>query len=581
MLVAVVIYLGCIVSPPGLMDDVDAVQGQIARTMLESGDWVTPRLNGIVYHEKPPLKYWMMAVCFAVFGVHDWVSRLPLALSVIALCWLVMRMGAWAFGERAGVLSALVLSTCIGLFLFTRIQISDAMLAVSITVAMWALVRALDGQERRPALWSNVLGASIGVGILLKGLLAAVVPLGGGFVWLMLTRQLLRRETWRRLRPFTAALWCLAVAAPWHIASMVRNPPLFDFTMKSEPGTYRGFFWFWFLNEHLFRFLNLRYPRDYNTVPRWLFWTYHLLWLFPWSAYLPFLGKLQYRGEDRASRVRLLAACWALFLLLFFTLSTTQEYYSLPAYPAMALLLGCVLAEGKARVAATRVLGGVIALALAAIVFLLSQVWNLPAPGDIANALVAASDPSVYTLALGHMGDLTIASFAYLKAPLVLAGLAFAVGLAGAWLMRGERAWIALALMMVLFFHAARLALVAFDPYLGSRKLAEALVAAPAGELIADNQYYTFSSVFFYTNRRALLLNGRVNNLEYGSYAPGAPDVFIEDSEFAALWNQPVRRYLLIEGPSVPRVEKLVGKDALKQVAQSGGKYLFTNANLR
>ncbi len=131
--------------------------------------------------------------------------------------------------------------------------------------------------------------------------------------------------------------------------------------------------------------------------------------------------------------------------------------------------------------------------------------------------------------------------------------------------------------MMVLFLNAARLALVVFDPYLSSRPLADALLQAPAGQLIADNQYYTFSSVFFYTNRPALLLNGRVNNLEYGSYAPGAPDVFIDDDRFAQLWQKAERYYVLVEKPSVERFENLVGRPALITVKEAGGKYLFTN----
>jgi len=131
--------------------------------------------------------------------------------------------------------------------------------------------------------------------------------------------------------------------------------------------------------------------------------------------------------------------------------------------------------------------------------------------------------------------------------------------------------------MMVLFFHAARLAMVVFDPYLSSRPLADALIKSPPGELIEDHAYYTFSSVFFYANRRGLLLNGRQTNLEYGSYAPNAPNVFIDDSDFAKLWQEPQRYYLLIEGPSVPRIEKVVTRDQLHVVAQSGGKFLMTN----
>jgi hypothetical protein len=132
--------------------------------------------------------------------------------------------------------------------------------------------------------------------------------------------------------------------------------------------------------------------------------------------------------------------------------------------------------------------------------------------------------------------------------------------------------------MMVLFFHASRLALVVFDPYMASRPLAEALLRAPGGVLIVDDQYYTFSSVFFYTNRRALLLNGRVTNLVYGSYAPDAPQgVFIDDRDLRERWPQTQRYYLLAEGPQVPRLEHLVGKRALHVVAASGGKFLFTN----
>ena len=179
------------------------------------------------------------------------------------------------------------------------------------------------------------------------------------------------------------------------------------------------------------------------------------------------------------------------------------------------------------------------------------------------------------------MADLTLASFAYLRLPLAVAGVAFAVGAAGAWRHRRGRSPVpvlALTAMMVLFFHAARLAMVTFDPYMSSRPLAEALNAAPPGELIVDDQYYTFSSVFFYTNRRALLLNGRVNNLVYGSNAPDAPQgVFLDDGELARRWREGRRYYLVAEGPQRARLEKLVGKEALRVLRESGGKFLFTN----
>jgi 4-amino-4-deoxy-L-arabinose transferase-like glycosyltransferase len=562
------------------MDDVDAVQAQIARNMLQSGDWVTARLDGVAYLEKAPLKYWAIATSFRVFGVHDWAARIPLALAAVGLCWLTARFGAWAFGPRGGLYSGLALTTCVGLFLFTRILIPDAMLTLAIVAALWSLLRATDESEPRPRIWALTLWASMGTGLLLKGLIAAVIPMAAGLLYLFFTKQLFQRRTWARLRPASGILVLLAIAAPWHVLATLRNPPYLDFTMHSERGSYHGFFWFYFINEHALRFLNLRYPRDYNTVPRLYFWLFHLLWLFPWSFYLPATLKLDYRKPDRASRTRLMALCWSGFVLAFFTFSTTQEYYSMPAYPALALLLGSAMATGDRLLKyGTRGIAAVAALAAVAVAAILWTVRGMAAPGDISSAL--SQNPDVYTLSLGHMTDLTMAAFAYLKLPLAMAGVAFVIGAAGAWkwkAMRGPVPALALSAMMILFFHAARVAMVAWDPYMASRPLAEALLHAPPGELIVDNQYYTFSSIFFYTNRRALLLNGRVNNLVYGSYAPDAPkDVFIDDADFLRRWRTGQRYYLTAEGVAVPRIERLAGKNALHVVAASGGKFLFTN----
>lgn len=249
----------------------------------------------------------------------------------------------------------------------------------------------------------------------------------------------------------------------------------------------------------------------------------------------------------------------------------------MPCYPAFALLLGCAMAgaDSKGIRMGQWAVAGISGLAALAIAAILTQVWNLPAPGDISQAL--SQNPDAYTLSLGHMGDLTLASFAYLRTPLMVAGLAFAIGAVGLFLKRGAQGFAVITVMMVLFIHAARLALVVFDPYLSSRVLADALTAAPPGQLIEDNAYYTFSSVFFYTNRTALLLNGRQTNLEYGSNAPDAPAVFIDDGALRQLWPQARQYYLLVEGPALPRIEALVGKQALHVVKASGGKYLLGN----
>jgi 4-amino-4-deoxy-L-arabinose transferase-like glycosyltransferase len=576
LLVASAIYLACVFSPPSIMDDVDAVQAVIARNMLISGDWVTARIDGIAYLEKAPLVYWLIAGSYKIFGVHDWSARLPIALSAIGLCWLTAAFGIWAFGRRAGFYAGLCLATCAGLFLFTRILIPDVMLTFTIALAMWGFLRALDDAEPHPRLWSFILAASLGTGLLLKSLIAMVFPVGAGLVYLAITHQLFERRTWKRLHPFAGLAIILAIAAPWHVLATLRNPPYFVFTLHSGPGQYHGFLWFYFINEQLLRFLNLRYPRDYNTVPRLWFWLLHFVWLFPWSVYFPALARLSYKPVDRAGKTRLLALCWIGFILVFFTFSTTQEYYSMPTYPAFALLIGCAIAAGGVWVRrGTRALSVICACASAILFAILILVRHTPAPGDIASALT--DHPDAYSLSLGHMEDLTLRAFAYLRLPLALAAVAFLAGCIGTLKGAGRRAYLSAALMMVLFLQAARIAMIAWDPYMSSRPLANALLRSPQGTLIAEGHFYPFSSIFFYTGRNGLLLNGRAVNLEYGSYEPGAPDVFVDDHQLAQLWRRPQRYYLVVDHTSVPRLKQLLGPDALITVKASGGKFLLTN----
>jgi 4-amino-4-deoxy-L-arabinose transferase-like glycosyltransferase len=576
VLFAAIIFLSGIISPPSLMDDVDASQALIARNMLQSGDWVTARLDGVVFLDKAPLKYWITAIFYSIFGIHDWVARIPSALAAIALCWVTFRFGRWAFSPRVGFYAGVFLSTCIGLFLFTRIVIPDVILTLSVTVSLWAFLRALDAEEKHPRLWAYVMAASLGAGVLLKSLIGLVFPLGIAFLFLVFTRRLLDRQAWKRLYPFSGFLIFMVIAAPWHVLATLRNPPYFDFTMHAGPGQYHGFFWFYFINEQVLRFLNRRYPRDYNTVPRLYFWLFHLIWLFPWSVYLPTLWRQSYKPLDRQGWARLLALCWIGLVMAFFTLSTTQEYYSMPIYPALALLLACgVAASDRSIRMGARVVSVVAGCAAIAICGILVSVRGFPTPGDISTALTQNSD--AYTLSLGHMHDLTLKSFAYLRLPLVIADVAFIIGAVGAWRLRGERALLALAVMMVIFFQAARLALVTFDPYLSSRPIAGALQRAPRGQLVIYGNHNAISSLLFYTEDRCLMLNGRFFNLEYGSYAPDVPPVFINDDDFSRIWVQPERWYLALTDDDLPHVRKLVPPDHLHLVAAVGGKTLFSN----
>jgi hypothetical protein len=453
-----------------------------------------------------------------------------------------------SLGDEAGLYAGLTLATCAGLWLFTRILIPDVALTLAVTLSIGAFYKG----SRTAWLW-------LAAGILLKGLVAIVFTLGPVLVYLLVT------GLWRsRKIPALGIAVTTALAAPWYIAATLRNPPYFDFAMHSTPGLYRGFFWYHLFNEQILRFLGRRYPHDFSNIPIPWFWLLQLAWLFPWSVFL-------FRSSP-ASPLRLLALCWIGVVMGFLALVPTQEYYSMPAYPAFAILIGSAMAKSLRPI---RVIGVFAACAFIALIAALWMSRGIPSPGDIARALTRHNGS--YTLSLGHIGDLTIQSLAYLRLPLVMAGFASLLGAIGTFALRGQRAVFAVAIMMLLFFQAARLALIAFDPYLGSYPLANALNHAPPGGLIVDDPYYEFSSLFFFAHRTGLILNGRANNLEYGSYAPDAPSVFIDDAGFVSKWRSPDRWYVASEDEKSGHLRNLVGAEALHAIAGAGGKTVYVN----
>jgi hypothetical protein len=252
----------------------------------------------------------------------------------------------------------------------------------------------------------------------------------------------------------------------------------------------------------------------------------------------------------------------------------------MPAYPAFALLLGCAMAQEGVWVrrgtVALSIVSGIAALACFSILF---AVRHVPTPGDITAAL--SVHPNAYKLSLGHMEDLTIDSFAYLRMPLTLAAIGFLLGSVGAIRIKkvdsSFRSYLAAALMMVIFFQAARLAMIRFDPLLSSRDFARLILSSPPGEIILDHNYYWFSSVPFYTDRPVLLLNGRWQNLEYGSNAPNTPDVFIDDSRLKRMWFGSQRYYLIARADQLPRFDQLFGSNGFRIMNRTGVKVLLTN----
>lgn len=608
---------------PGLLDDVDSVYTEIAREMLQRHDFVTPFVDGIRFFDKPPLMYWMAAGSMHIFGPSDWAARLPLALGVLALLLAVYALGIRLFAsvsppdhpDRAGLYAALAMALSIGPYLYTRFFIPDLLIALWLTLSIHLFLIALDrARTTEPARITGgpllpMLGfaAVLALDLLTKGLIGIVFPVAFAVLYLAITREL---YLLRRLSLIPATLFFLAIAAPWHILAALRNPAI---SMPSGLGlpASAGWAWFYLYNEHIARFFGRRIPHDYGQVPVPIFWLLLILWLAPWAAFLPSAvkGAVQQLRARLPLRTRLHEASlalllWAGIVLGFFTISSRQEYYHLPALPALALLVGGLLAAADdfvPRRASTAFAAGAPQRTLRASILFLVPAGSVlflvcgyfaiaapaPKPGVTLNQLLS-SNPALYNLSLGHMFDLTGTAMGFFRWPLTVVSLCMLLLGPGSHLLRrsatagnSARSFAAnllIAASMTGVLLAAHEGYIRFNPILGSKDLALAINAAKApGDLIViDGELTAGSSLLFYTQQPALLVNGRVNGPWFGSFWPDAPHIFLTDADLARLWTGPHRIFLLTYDPTT-RTRELSASAPVTDLQDSGGKTLLSN----
>lgn len=621
-----------LVAPP-LLDDADSVHAEVAREMIERQDWVTLYANGIRYLEKAPLLYWSMAASMKVFGAYAAAARLPLAMTVLLLAMVMESFGRRAFGGgegqglgirgeglrdeggdasgvRAGLSAGLMLLSSFGIFIFTRITIPDGMVCLWITLAVYCYWLNLERETPSPWLcWG--FAACCALNVLTKGLIGVVFPVGIVLVHLLLM------DGWRgmvaavrQLYPGTSAAVFLLLAGPWHWAAGVANPT------QGRPGgltwaqghwsvplpTYgnvHGWTWFYFMNEHVLRYLNLRVPRDYDTVPLWLFYGLVLVWLMPWSAYLPgalasvpWWSAVRRRPLTETGRTRLLLGVWAGLVMLFFSFSTRQEYYCLPALPALLLLLAGWFEEEaeeaeRFAVPGRRVRFGqqisVVVLVLGSAVALACGFLALRAKAPEANVDLASllrQNPGDYALSFGHFLDLNAKAMGMFRGPLVVTAAAMFLGALGGWWARRSyrpaagNIWMAAG--AVGFLLAAHRGLETFAPVLSSEPLTEVIapLLKPSDLLVINGEYESGSTLGFYLQRNDVhILNGRSSNLWYGSFFTDAPPIFETDVTMPVLWTGHRRVFLWTEPDKVP---KGLGGPVFF-IAERGGKEIVSN----
>ena len=633
---------------PPLLDDADASHAQAAQHMIESGDWVTLKVNGIRYLEKPPLPYWLDAALYRVFGQNVFSTHLPNALALLGCAWLAWLWAGRAWGGRAGLYAALGVLTSVGPFLYTRFSIPEAQLSFFLLAALYCLLTGLESSRpiRFYGMW-----AALALALLTKGLIAPVFFAAAAIPFLLLSGQWRR---WRDLKPVSGLLLFLAIAAPWHILAGLRNPDQ-GHPIGNHPalGNVHGFWYFYFVNEHVLRFLGERYPHDYNKLPFAAYWLLHLVWLFPWSLFVPALVAVAWKTrrhwlrslredagptadssldnahaacETAASLARQLKfrarTIWLLglfsaFILLFFSLSTNQEYYTFPAWTPLLILIAGVLAgieenssadrgsncsPGGQPLLSTAWLTG--AQAVFAVVGVLSAaalgwgLWesrHLPFVSDI-GTLLAHRDVGDYTLSMSHLFDLTGPSFAALRLPALLAAAALLVGPAAGWLLRikGKQiaATVSVALTAAVFLVAAHIAFARFEPMLSSKQLATTLLerASPTDAFIIFGDQSDASSVVFYTHnffqgKPAQLVGqqcsptGEGSSMLWGSCYPDAPKIFLSEDQLSKIWGTGERKWLFAQDVNQAKAEKLLS-GRLYFVRSIADKTLWTDRPL-
>jgi 4-amino-4-deoxy-L-arabinose transferase-like glycosyltransferase len=554
------IYVGS-AGIPALLDDADSLFAEIGREMNARRDWITPYTNSIRFLEKPPMFYWLTSVSYGVFrSATAFTARLPTALVVVALVFVTYQIGKLVFGWRAGFFGGLALATSAGTFLFTRIVLPEPILTLWLTLLFYAFLRWERAEAKAgPLVWMYVFA---GLAVLTKGLIGVVFPAAILFFTLLATGTL---KNARQLFSLKGLLLFFVIATPWHVWVALRNP---------------GFVWFYFVNEHVLRFIGGRYPMNYATVPLVPFWLLHMVWLFPWSVYLlAWCRPDQVRRALTERRLGLvLLVAWALTILIFFSFATSRlEYYTVLIFPPLALLAGAQCADCWER---GRMWPGLTLASLGVLIgFSMIALAVSATPGAAESFLKLRDNPQLYVFYLGHLFDLTPGSLLALRTPLLLAGFGLGVALPlHQWLNKPEAKGVVLALGMALFFVAADIAFLIFAPRMTSQVLAEEINrrSHDAPTIVIDGEYEEGSSLTFYTHQAVLIHNGRSSDLEYGSYYSDAPHLFIDGAQLKRLWGEPKRVFLLTFVTKQARLRVIVPQ-AKYVLATYGDKLLISN----
>ncbi|CAH2032460.1 glycosyltransferase family 39 protein [Trichlorobacter ammonificans] len=506
-----------------LIDPDEGRYAEIPREMLERGDLITPMLNYVKYFEKPPLLYWLNAGSLKLFGQNEFAARLPSALSGLLTVLLTYWAGCRLLGRQTGLLAAFILGSTAGFLFQSRIILTDMLLTLCLSSALFCFALGVYGREQRRKLFFRLFFVCCGLAVLAKGLIGIVLPAGIIFWYLLLGRRwhLLAEIPW-----FSGLLLFLLVTAPWFVLVSLQNPE---------------FPHFFFIREHFQRFTSTIHRRS---QPVWFFLPMLLLTMLPWSFLLP--GSLAKAWRDRhATRdSTLFLLLWPLVIILFFSLSSSKLIpYILPVFPPLALLVSHrISAAWNSRrpdhTPAVLFLGSLLLCVGGALAIMPLLEWLPPflhSTGQLGRELA--------TMLSGPAPVITLSK------TIVPGGLLAGTGLLLLIAVRTRSTVVVVALLCCFGILLELLLPWAFARYGAERLSARPLAAAAlrhAGPETVLAQIGPRQGMNFYTGRR-LVTVGDYDELTFGSQQGDHRDWFMDQDQFQRLWQS--NRHALIVVP--------------------------------
>ena len=553
-----------------LIDNNEGLYAGIPLWMVETGNYVLPRLNGLIYIEKPPMLYWLVALNFNIFGINEWTARLVPASSGfllgLILFWFLRRENR----KADSIPFLLVWSSCLGVIIFSRMLFFDMLFTLFFGALLVSLYLFKKNREER--IWLYFAYTMAALSTLTKGLLGIALPGLTMFVFVYCEQTIRPWYSFKRLQASIKEMFSyfslvgmiifFVIALPWHILAAQQDP---------------GFWYFYFVNEHFLRFLGTRQPKDYYDGPVYYYVVRLFGYMAPWVIFLPaFIWRDKKRVPEKADpSLERFCWCWFLTVLIFFSISKAKaNYYIIAGMPALIMLFVFRMREAKDFI-------------YSKVIFIILNVLFILAPTVIimawfTPALLEHQAPAYEWAAKLHQQIFPlIKHMPYFKIPAIIAVIASFIGVFVIWYARRKENIREYYIWTTAVFTALACALIMSRVYLFENKFSSKNIIADLREkypkdsirLYMYTDFEEISTTPYYLNHPVPIINWNSNDLWYGMSKPDSKPYKITLEEFLKLNERPV--FVLMEERRIPDFKRRTDGSGFKVWKDYGKRIIF------